>query len=262
MTDLATTTNGNGHDLGAIERVIALGDLSKLDPAQRAKLYFEVCASLRLNPLTRPFEYLMLSGKLVLYARKDATDQLRHLHRISLEITSRETSGDLYVVTARARTPDGRTDEEIGAVSVKGLSGDALANAYMKCSTKAKRRVTLSVCGLGMLDELELETVRDLVVVEPTTYGSRQVEDDPAPLPASTSGAAGRLQEEIDRLDVADDLVGVQAQAWALHDRMKKINPDTKVRCPVDADPEHVWRAWVARYGPLVEQAEAKAAAR
>jgi hypothetical protein len=29
----------------------------------------------------------------------------------------------------------------------------------MKCETKAKRRVTLSICGLGMLDETELETI-------------------------------------------------------------------------------------------------------
>jgi hypothetical protein len=29
----------------------------------------------------------------------------------------------------------------------------------MKCETKAKRRVTLSICGLGMLDEAELDTV-------------------------------------------------------------------------------------------------------
>jgi hypothetical protein len=209
MTDTAERRvapgNGDGPDMGAIERVVALGDLSKLTPDQRAAYYFEICSSLRLNPLTRPFEYLMLSGKLVLYARKDATDQLRNLHRVSLEITSRETVGDLYVVTARARTVDGRTDEEIGAVNIKGLAGDALANAFMKASTKAKRRVTLSVCGLGVLDETELETVRDAVPFpeEGRTFGRRQVEDEP--LPASTSGAAARLQAEIDDLPAPVD---------------------------------------------------------
>ena len=30
----------------------------------------------------------------------------------------------------------------------------------MKCETKAKRRVTLSICGLGMLNETEVETIR------------------------------------------------------------------------------------------------------
>jgi hypothetical protein len=44
-------------------------------------------------------------------------------------------------------------------VWVKGLSGEALANALMKAETKAKRRATLSICGLGMLDETEVEDV-------------------------------------------------------------------------------------------------------
>ena len=200
-TSLATT---NGLEMGAIERVIALGDLSKLTGEQRARYYAEVCASLKLNPLTRPFEYLNLQGKLVLYARKDATDQLRNLRRISLEIVSRETVGDLYVVTARARTPDGRTDEEIGAVSIAGLRGDNLANAFMKASTKSKRRVTLSICGLGMLDESELETVRDAVPFESDRAVRREFildeEGGTAALPGSTSGAAERLQAEIDSL--------------------------------------------------------------
>jgi hypothetical protein len=42
---------------------------------------------------------------------------------------------------------------------VGNLKGDALANALMKAETKAKRRVTLSIAGLGWLDETELETI-------------------------------------------------------------------------------------------------------
>jgi hypothetical protein len=84
------------------------------------------------------------------------------LRGVSVQITSREHINDLYIVTARASLPDGRCDEEIGAVPIKGLSGDALANALMKASTKAKRRVTLSICGLGFLDESELETIQEL----------------------------------------------------------------------------------------------------
>src|SRR5690606_24912460 len=41
-----------------------------------------------------------------------------------------------------------------------------LANAYMKAETKAKRRVTLSICGLGWLDETETETIPDAHRVE------------------------------------------------------------------------------------------------
>jgi len=39
------------------------------------------------------------------------------------------------------------------------LKGDALASALMKAETKAKRRVTLSIAGLGWLDETELATI-------------------------------------------------------------------------------------------------------
>jgi len=55
--------------------------------------------------------------------------------------------------------PDGRTDTDDGAVAVAGLQGEAHANALMKTVTKAKRRVTLSILGLGMLDESEAETI-------------------------------------------------------------------------------------------------------
>jgi hypothetical protein len=37
----------------------------------------------------------------------------------------------------------------------------------MKAETKAKRRVTLSISGLGFLDESEIETIKDAVKVEP-----------------------------------------------------------------------------------------------
>ena len=36
---------------------------------------------------------------------------------------------------------------------------------FLTGNTKAKRRATLSICGLGMLDESELETIKDAYVV-------------------------------------------------------------------------------------------------
>jgi len=144
-----------------IEQVIVKGDLAKLTPEERMSYYRTVCESVGLNPFTKPFEYITLNGKLTLYARKDATDQLRSLRGVSLTIVSRERVDDVYVVTARATMPDGRTDESIGAGALGALKGEAYANAIMKAETKAKRRVTLSVCGLGMLDENEVETIPD-----------------------------------------------------------------------------------------------------
>lgn len=147
----------NGADI--MEQVIINGDLSSLKPEERVRYYNAVCQSVGLNPLTKPFEYLKLNGKLTLYALRACTDQLRKVHGVSVEIADRSKIEDVYVVTARAKDRDGRTDESTGAVVVGNLKGEALANAYMKCETKAKRRVTLSICGLGLLDESEVETV-------------------------------------------------------------------------------------------------------
>lgn len=145
---------------GIVERVVIEGDLSKLTPAERVSYYLHVCRSLALNPATRPFDYITLNGKLVLYARKDATDQIRNNKKVSIYKLEREAVNEVYVVTAYAQIGD-RTDSSIGAVSISGLKGADLANAMMKAETKAKRRVTLSIVGLGMLDETEVETIAD-----------------------------------------------------------------------------------------------------
>lgn len=142
-----------------MEEVIAKGDLSKLSPDQRATYYAETCRSMGLNPLTKPFEYISLNGKLTLYATKTATDQLRTVKGVSVYKVDAETVGDLRIVHAYARDNAGREDMDIGVVNIKGLAGEALANAYMKALTKAKRRVTLSISGLGWLDESEVESV-------------------------------------------------------------------------------------------------------
>lgn len=144
-----------------IESVVIQGDLSKLTAEQRVQYYQRVCSSLALNPLTKPFDYITLNGRLTLYARRDAADQLRKRDGVSVQIVSREKQDGVYVVQARASMPDGRTDEAIGAVNLESLKGEALANALMKAETKAKRRVTLSICGLGWLDETEVETIPD-----------------------------------------------------------------------------------------------------
>jgi hypothetical protein len=148
-------------DPRVIEQVLLAGDLSKLTPDQRLSYYNRVCESLGLNPLTQPFAYLKLGGREILYAKKDATEQLRMIHHISIDPAgfTREVIEGVYIVTAPASTPSGRTDVSTGAVAIEGLKGENRANAMMKAETKAKRRVTLSICGLGMLDETEIDTI-------------------------------------------------------------------------------------------------------
>jgi len=156
-------------DITPIESALMQNNLAGLTPDQRLSYYRSVCESLGLNSLTQPLAYITLSGKLTLYAKRDATDQLRKIHKVSINITAREVMGDVYVVTAKARDASGREDESTGAVPLVGLKGEALANAYLKAETKAKRRVTLSICGLGLLDETEVDSVlaQDLALAEP-----------------------------------------------------------------------------------------------
>lgn len=145
-----------GH---VIESLVLNGDLSKMNGEQKVTFYNGICKSLGLNPLTQPFEIINLKGKLKMYAKKDATDQLRKVYGVSVTSLKKEQIGDIYMVTAEGQDRTGRTDSAIGAVTIANLMGENLANAIMKAETKAKRRLTLSICGLGMLDETEVESI-------------------------------------------------------------------------------------------------------
>ena len=134
-------------------------DLSKLSDPQRVEYYKIVCERAGLDPMAKPFDLLMLNGKMVLYANKTTTAQLTSNHRLTVSIVSKEVIGNILCVTARATKPNGASTEDVGAVNVANLQGDAAANAHMKAITKAKRRAVLSVCGLGMLDETETDTM-------------------------------------------------------------------------------------------------------
>src|SRR5574338_278121 len=157
LQEVAVATQDQNKNLSVIEQVVVQGDLSKLSPIERVTYYKKVCESMGLNPLTKPFDYILLSGKLTLYARKDCTEQLRKIHGVSIEDLQKQVIDDIYIVNAKARDKSGRTDESTGAVNIGNLKGEAKANAIMKAETKAKRRVTLSICGLGWCDETEIE---------------------------------------------------------------------------------------------------------
>jgi hypothetical protein len=203
-TDLAVRENGALARVAvdeAIEKVLMTGDLTPLTAGQRVEYYNATCQSLGLNPLTRPFDYVVLNKKLTLYARKDCTEQLRQKREISINIIERRVEGGVYLVVAEARTKDGRRDESMGVVALEysdggkwyALRGDALANAFMKAETKAKRRVTLSICGLGLPDETELETIPDAQIIEegatykPLQYTCEQCKE---PITESDKGAS------------------------------------------------------------------------
>lgn len=170
--------------IGAVEMALVGGDLSKLSESDRVAYYGKVCESIGLNPLTKPFEYIRLNGKLMLYAKKDCADQLRSLKGVSITKAATRIEDGLAIVEVEATTKDGRSDCDIGCVPIKGLTGENLGNALMKAVTKAKRRVTLSICGLGWLDETEIESIQTADNPSPTIKVNSLPAAAPKVLPA------------------------------------------------------------------------------
>jgi hypothetical protein len=160
---------------GALEHILATGDLLELTPPQRIGHYLALCKSLGLNSLSRPFDWLTLDSRLVLYPNKSCGEQLRRLHQISVKLVRKEQVGDLFVVEVEGRAPNGRSDFASKYVPTTAwdaraqrqvrLAPPLLANAYAKAETGAKRRLIMSMVGLaGLPDTDELARARAVIV--------------------------------------------------------------------------------------------------
>jgi len=155
------TQQNQDQQTSIANQLILQGDLSKLSAGDKVRYYNGYCERMGLDPYTKPFDLLRLNGKEILYCTRSGTQQLNKLHKVSHTITSRDTNAEagVYIVTSKASLPDGRCTESIGAVNIAGLKGEMYANAIMKAETKAKRRATLDLLGLGVIDESEAESI-------------------------------------------------------------------------------------------------------
>lgn len=196
-----------------IERVLIYNDLSKLTSEQRMNYYRAVCQSLGLNYLTRPFEFIVMKDKLTLYAKKDAADQLRKIHGVDIDNVDIQHLPDCILVKAFGHTASGRKDVEIGVVMHTDMQGNK-ANVLMKAVTKAKRRLTLSLCGLGWLDETEIETIPDAKVVRVDDSGV--INYDASDLPNDGATNAKEIEDALKAGVAKDSKTG-----------RKKFNPAT-----------------------------------
>jgi hypothetical protein len=231
------------QDPGAlIESVVTKGDLAKLSPQERTQYYVEVCKSVGLNPFTRPLEYINLSGKLVLYARRDAADQLRKINGVSVEVVSRKVEDDLVIVHVKASDKTGRTDEDFGAVSIASLRGEAKANAILKAITKAKRRVTLSISGLGFLDETEVDDI-------PVTK---------APTPVSAAAELDAFAEARHLDEPPEDVFGLPPIAPPIGRSSVFAQPSYRIEPDKLLDGTAAWNQWTNDMLYLIGQASAE----
>ena len=140
--------------------VVAAGkDTTALSRDHRAAMLTGLARRLGLNPLSNAVMFLKTNGRETLYVTKQGTDQIAAREKLCretikgpevIEIEKRR----VVFCQVRATHPDGRSE-----VSTATLLLTDPVNDLMKCETKAKRRATLSVCGLGLLAEDEIETI-------------------------------------------------------------------------------------------------------
>lgn len=228
----------------ALEAYISAGDIGKLGPDQRVALYRAVCESLGLNPLTQPFQYLVLSGKTVLYATKSCTEQLRQIHGVSVVSLSKEVVGDILTVTVSVRERTGREDISTGSVSLAGLKGDNLANAWMKAETKAKRRATLSICGLAVLDETEIETISGAVPVDLSVVHASPAL--PAAEPAEKSNRRKKVESTV--VEPAPEVANPVVEETSSE---VEIYPNAKVSVVTNGSGKSIWRVDQEPFPPI-----------
>lgn len=196
-----------------VDSLVTRGDWSGLNPAERARVYTAVCKQHGLNPMSQPFAFLRLNGKEVLYANRGATDQLAAMHHVNRKIIDGPKIVDICgtkvaLCTAEATLPNGRVETATATLPVVDP-----VNLYMKLETKAKRRATLSILGLGMMDEMETETIPG---AERLAMGAVTLVRDDAPAQLAAPDALAAFRAD---LDAADGLTLDGArEVYARHD--------------------------------------------
>lgn len=144
---------------GALAHVLGTGDLYQLTNGQRVAHYLNLCTSLGLNPLSRPFQWIEFKegenspAVLTLYFKPSGAAQMLRNHRVSVHYPRKEIVGELFVCEAHGQAPDGRKGVGTKYVPLTNkygkLSGNRLANAFMSAESGALRRLALNMFGLS-----------------------------------------------------------------------------------------------------------------
>jgi hypothetical protein len=172
MTTAVSELIPKDFDEEILSKIFLTGDLAGLSQQQKWDYTKAMCQRLGLDPFTRPFRILRnkKTQEETLYATKACGEQLIKIHNITTR------PGNVKIIDAkgiakcscRAIVPGGRQTKASAYVpldyydasgQLKLIRGEELCNALMKCETKAVQRSVLRINGLGMISELELETI-------------------------------------------------------------------------------------------------------
>ena len=153
---------GLSTDLSAIAANIMMhGDVSGLDKSQKIEYIGELCRISGINPMMKPFDFIKLQGREVVYINKVGAGQLRRKHKLSITDVKHTVSDGMIFVTVSGHDANERYDSSTAALTLPEKKGEAYCNQVMKCETKAKRRFALSMCGIGAIDESDITFIQN-----------------------------------------------------------------------------------------------------
>lgn len=229
-TDLVAKPENEVTISQAWEKAMIENDLSALNSEERLSFVKHICETVGLNPSTKPFIYTEFQGQLKLYPAKGAAEQLRAIHGISCEIVKaeRDEPNGIFWTHVKGTTKD-RFDEDYGWAAIANLKGDVLGNAVGKAITKGKRRVTLSMVGLGwMLPDAEHEKEGTEFVDNPVDLQSAlaaPVQAEEKPKKKRTRKKKEKKEEEFQTIEHPKVEVDVQEKVEEVKEVLK-TEPD------------------------------------
>lgn len=174
--------NLSEEQIGAVETALMMNNFGALTKAQRALVILKKCEQIGVSIWLQPYAWGTMDGKLVPVPLKGLFQQLRAKNNLTITKIEEEIDKELgiFMVKVHGRVTGSsgvvREDMGLGVVGIKGLTGDPLANAMMKAHTKAKNRLTGSLCGGDSgIDDTEMSSVAGAFMGEDKPAGIRQI---------------------------------------------------------------------------------------
>ncbi len=153
------------------------GDVLHFKEEDKLKIMHMICNKLGVDPITRPVELLKLPAtnktpeREIWYLSSTGCEMIAAKWKMSFKIKDRgvdKEEGIAYCVMEATIPETNRVDEATAFVecAIKDMKGEIklffgtqMANARMKCETKARRRLIKRLAGLDYIDE---DDVKDL----------------------------------------------------------------------------------------------------
>ena len=154
-------------------KLVIRHDLETLTKDELTQYLRDVSKYIGLDPDLNALDAIYMPNEsgngqsLVVYARRGTAEILRNQLGIEVDSLTSEVIDGSIVYTAKGHNthPDTgrpwRTEIAIGSKYIKGLEGKIKDDAIMTASTRALRRLTMQFTTLGILDESEVNAVKN-----------------------------------------------------------------------------------------------------